>query len=89
MLKEVPAQSGNYESVLEPSTYRILVKKLGFKVKEIEAEVKAGENYLKIFIDKAYSKEESYDPIKEAIERKRQIKPPEDLNQKKPKYLLF
>ena len=56
------------------------MKKLGFKVKEIEAEVKAGENFLKIFVDKAYTKEESYDPIKEAIERKRQIKPPEDLN---------
>lgn len=43
---------------------------------------------MNIRVREAKNHEEGYDPIQEAIDRKNSIKPPDDLNQKKPKYII-
>lgn len=46
---------------------------------------KAGIFKVQLKVQKAKSADEGYDPIKEAIEKKNSMRPPDDLYQKKPK----
>jgi hypothetical protein len=58
----------------------VFVKKVNYKVKSEVVTTKAGIFKVQLRVEKARPNEEGYDPIKEAIEKKMSMKPPEDLN---------
>ncbi len=58
-------------------------------VQEEIVTTKPGICKIKIKVREAKRPEDGYDPIQEAIDRKNCFKPPDDLNNKKAKYLFL
>jgi hypothetical protein len=75
VVKESPSGSGRYEIVVDPGTYLVLVKKVGYAVAEETISTRPGIQGVNVCALKAECEEDGWDPIKEAIERKGVHKP--------------
>ncbi|CAK61849.1 unnamed protein product (macronuclear) [Paramecium tetraurelia] len=87
VLKESPSGSGKYEIIVEPDHFKIYVKKTGYLVYKDQITTSAGVCEFKFELTNARDQEEGYDPVQDALNKRRAAQSSSDLTVQKPRYL--